>query len=570
MPYYPPPSSGGSTSFADPTALIGLDPVNGVATTAMRSDAAPALDPVLEIRTKLSADTTYSVRTAPETVTVSIASPGVVGWTNHGIAPNDAVVFAPVWSAPAACTITIASPGVITLTGHNLVADQRFRLATNGALPTEFYEDCIYNVKTVLGANTFTAYQASLSTSVINDSGSQSGSHTIRYIDRLPTPLVHGTIYYAKTILDANSLTLSLTPGGAAINTSGSQVGAHAAQTGSDTNDGSAATRAAALLTGQRAADIISAEIDFNGYNVALQLSDGVYDGLLFGPLVSSAGQRGVRANAVLGELTIQGSATDELAVIVRESVVSPGIHIQIAPTPVQVWFRDFTCDTTADTEDHACLAIFGPAQVGFNDRSGGVLRFIGDPANGGDPFNVGNLAVADMQFSIKFEGNFDLCVGAFNQGFIVVSDWDTAEFTFVGKTTAFRFFDVGPFVGHAAIDAYSPEFVNPELFTGTAVRVTGPMSEFYTDLDITDLPGTGYDLEVGGQIFYNGQIVTQATNSFAVADLPSAADVGIGSRLFVNNSNALTLTAGLGAIVAGGGSGKYPVYSDGTNWRIG
>lgn len=35
---------GGSTSFADPTASVGLTAVNGSASTAMRSDAAPALD----------------------------------------------------------------------------------------------------------------------------------------------------------------------------------------------------------------------------------------------------------------------------------------------------------------------------------------------------------------------------------------------------------------------------------------------------------------------------------------------------------------------------------------------
>ncbi len=43
MPYYPPPSSGGG-SVADPTALVGPTAVNGVATSAIRSDGAPALN----------------------------------------------------------------------------------------------------------------------------------------------------------------------------------------------------------------------------------------------------------------------------------------------------------------------------------------------------------------------------------------------------------------------------------------------------------------------------------------------------------------------------------------------
>jgi hypothetical protein len=50
------------------------------------------------------------------------------------------------------------------------------------------------------------------------------------------------------------------------------------------------------------------------------------------------------------------------------------------------------------------------------------------------------------------------------------------------------------------------------------------------------------------------------------VADLPNAADVGIGSRSFVTNSSVSTF----GSTVAGGGSIKVPVYSDGTNWKVG
>jgi len=50
------------------------------------------------------------------------------------------------------------------------------------------------------------------------------------------------------------------------------------------------------------------------------------------------------------------------------------------------------------------------------------------------------------------------------------------------------------------------------------------------------------------------------------VADLPSASVAGIGSRAFVTNSSVSTF----GSTVAGGGSTKVPVYSDGTNWKVG
>jgi hypothetical protein len=50
------------------------------------------------------------------------------------------------------------------------------------------------------------------------------------------------------------------------------------------------------------------------------------------------------------------------------------------------------------------------------------------------------------------------------------------------------------------------------------------------------------------------------------VATLPSAVTLGAGTRAFVSDANATTFAS----IVAGGGSNKVPVYSDGTNWKIG
>ena len=52
----------------------------------------------------------------------------------------------------------------------------------------------------------------------------------------------------------------------------------------------------------------------------------------------------------------------------------------------------------------------------------------------------------------------------------------------------------------------------------------------------------------------------------FTVASLPSASAQGAGTRLFVTDANATTFAS----VVAGGGTNGVPVYSDGTNWRIG
>jgi len=53
---------------------------------------------------------------------------------------------------------------------------------------------------------------------------------------------------------------------------------------------------------------------------------------------------------------------------------------------------------------------------------------------------------------------------------------------------------------------------------------------------------------------------------TLTVATLPAAATAGANARAFVTDANATTFAS----IVAGGGANGVPVYSDGTNWRIG
>jgi hypothetical protein len=67
------------------------------------------------------------------------------------------------------------------------------------------------------------------------------------------------------------------------------------------------------------------------------------------------------------------------------------------------------------------------------------------------------------------------------------------------------------------------------------------------------------------------GQLSSQsaifpALTVYTVATLPSAATSGVGARSFVSDATVTTFAS----TVAGGGSNKVPVYSDGTNWKIG
>ena len=55
-------------------------------------------------------------------------------------------------------------------------------------------------------------------------------------------------------------------------------------------------------------------------------------------------------------------------------------------------------------------------------------------------------------------------------------------------------------------------------------------------------------------------------TTTSTVAGLPAASAAGAGARAFVTDANATTFAS----TVSGGGANSVPVYSDGTNWKIG
>ena len=64
---------------------------------------------------------------------------------------------------------------------------------------------------------------------------------------------------------------------------------------------------------------------------------------------------------------------------------------------------------------------------------------------------------------------------------------------------------------------------------------------------------------------FMTSGVVPPLTN-YTVATLPSAVTSGKGARSFVTDALGPTF----GATVAAGGAIAVPVYSDGTNWKVG
>ena len=69
--------------------------------------------------------------------------------------------------------------------------------------------------------------------------------------------------------------------------------------------------------------------------------------------------------------------------------------------------------------------------------------------------------------------------------------------------------------------------------------------------------------MSVIGNITNSGVI---KSNVYTVATLPTANTAGSGTRAFVSDANTIVFYN----IANSGGSNNMPVWSDGTNWRIG
>lgn len=80
---------------------------------------------------------------------------------------------------------------------------------------------------------------------------------------------------------------------------------------------------------------------------------------------------------------------------------------------------------------------------------------------------------------------------------------------------------------------------------------------------------GTLISLAVTGNIS-GANVVTATTFRSTVVEFSALpAITPAGQRAFINNAN-LVAADNFGAIVGGGGSNTVPIWSDGTNWRIG
>lgn len=91
----------------------------------------------------------------------------------------------------------------------------------------------------------------------------------------------------------------------------------------------------------------------------------------------------------------------------------------------------------------------------------------------------------------------------------------------------------------------------------------TGTLSSLVLQSPVAVASGSGVQTATTGLTIKGGCAVRP---SYTVATLPAASTVGAGAMAWVTDANATTFLS----TVAGGGSNKVPVSSDGTNWLIG
>jgi hypothetical protein len=122
---------------------------------------------------------------------------------------------------------------------------------------------------------------------------------------------------------------------------------------------------------------------------------------------------------------------------------------------------------------------------------------------------------------------------------------------------------DTNTAVGYNALNALTSGDNNVALGSGAGSTITNGSNNIVVGQSAQPTSGSvSNQITIGN----SSHTVLRLPFTVTVANLPSASTVGAGARSFVTDANATTFAS----IVAGGGANGVPVYSDGTNWRIG
>lgn len=264
----------------------------------------------------------FSVLENRRSATMTAANPGVVTLVGHGFSAGQPIQFLTTGNLPGGVdksatyyviatglgtdtfqfsttpggaavntsllglTFTNGSSTISTSANHNLSVGQIVQFS--GTSVVNFANATNYYVRSTPSSTSFTVATTGDGTAIVsgavttNGSLAQNGSHFCGQKGAFPSgnQITEGTTYYVLSSgFGANSFQIGATPGGAAINTTGTVTGSpqYSMRTGNDANNGLAQTRAGAFLTPQKAVDTALANVDFGGYDVTVQLANGTY-----------------------------------------------------------------------------------------------------------------------------------------------------------------------------------------------------------------------------------------------------------------------------------------------------
>ncbi len=148
--------------------------LGGNRTLGVPSNLSQGQSGVINVRQDITGNRTLAYSWVWENpgTTVPVLSTGKLAFDSLGYLVNH--------YATSTVTMTIAAPGVITWTSHGMASGYKLQLTTTGALPTGLSANTTYWV-TVIDANTFnlsTSLANAQAATFITTSGSQSGVHT--------------------------------------------------------------------------------------------------------------------------------------------------------------------------------------------------------------------------------------------------------------------------------------------------------------------------------------------------------------------------------------------------------